>query len=83
LFNPDKKLGSSTPAEPVALRKIDFPIPYPFVLAGVIQIIICAVNKRSSGKTSRPMGYRAACWIFLIRRLTAFGRFEPVAIAEF
>jgi hypothetical protein len=37
------------PALPVALRKIDFPIPHPLVLAGVIQIIICAVNKRSSG----------------------------------
>jgi len=66
------------PALPVALRKIDFPIPYPFVLAGLIQIIICAVNKRSLGRTSRPMGYQAACRIFLIRRLTAFGRTRPV-----
>ncbi len=61
------------PALPAARRKIDFPIPHPLVLAGVIQIIICAVNKRSLGRISRPMGYRAACRSFLIRRLTACG----------
>jgi hypothetical protein len=70
---------SQMPALPVALRKIDFPIPYPFVLAGIIQIVICAINKRSSGRTSRPVGYRAACRIFLIRRLTDFGRKQPFA----